>query len=69
MAQYARVSKTMLRKLKYIEQGIEYYFYGDRTIKALMDRGLIYIDGDSETDPDEGPLLRLTDVGRKALSK
>ena len=57
----------MIRKLKQVEQGGVLHLYKDRTLKALQDRGLIYIEGDSETSADEGPLLRLTELGKSAL--
>jgi len=64
-----KLSPTMVKKLKHIDQGGMLQLYIDKTLKALQDRGMVYIDDDSETNPDEGPLLRLTELGKIALSK
>lgn len=64
-----KLSPLMIKRLNHIGQGGMLHLYTDKTLKALLDRGLVYIDGDSETNPDEGPLLRVTDLGKVALAK
>ena len=64
-----KLSPLMIKKLKHIDQGGILHIYKDKTLKALQDRGLVYIDGDSEANADEGPLLKLTELGNMALTK